>query len=256
MNWYYVSDGQRVGPVSQEQFDALVAGGTIALSTMVWREGMPQWQTWSVVQSAPAAAAAPVVSAAPVAGGQQRCSQCGLVHSQDDMIQYEGAWVCATCKPAFLQRLREGAQVGAAGLGAVAYAGFWIRFVAVLIDGIILFVVNTLVRVVAGLSAVAIEQEPFTGVTAFVMLLQTAVGISYTTFFLGKFGATLGKMALGLKVVVSDGTPVSYLRAFGRYWAYVLSCLTCTIGFIIAGFDREKRALHDHICNTRVIKSR
>jgi uncharacterized RDD family membrane protein YckC len=54
-------------------------------------------------------------------------------------------------------------------------------------------------------------------------------------------------------VVTADGGRVSYLRALGRYFAKMLSGFTCLIGYIIAAFDGQKRALHDHICNTRVV---
>ena len=63
-------------------------------------------------------------------------------------------------------------------------------------------------------------------------------------------------MALGLKVVTPEGLPISYGRAFGRSAAEILSRLICFIGYIIAGFDQQKRALHDHIASTRVIKVR
>ena len=73
------------------------------------------------------------------------------------------------------------------------------------------------------------------------------------TWLIGKYGATLGKMACGIRVVRPDGSPVTYLRAFGRYWAKFLSGIMLLIGYIIAAFDAEKRALHDHICDTRVV---
>jgi uncharacterized RDD family membrane protein YckC len=79
------------------------------------------------------------------------------------------------------------------------------------------------------------------------------IAIGYETFFIGKYGATPGKMACKIKVVTADGGKVSYLLAFGRYFAKVLSSLTCLIGYIMAAFDDEKRALHDRICNTRVV---
>ena len=61
-------------------------------------------------------------------------------------------------------------------------------------------------------------------------------------------------MACKIKVVTADGGRVSYARAFGRYFAKMLSAFTCMIGYIIAVFDNpQKRALHDHICNTRVV---
>ena len=78
-------------------------------------------------------------------------------------------------------------------------------------------------------------------------------GISYETIFIGKYGATVGKMACRIKVVTADGGQVSYLRAVGRYFAKLLSAFTLMIGYIIAAFDPEKRALHDRICNTRVV---
>ena len=49
------------------------------------------------------------------------------------------------------------------------------------------------------------------------------------------------------------GIVTAYLRAFGRFWAEMLSGLVCAIGYIIAAFDDEKRSMHDHICDTRVI---
>jgi uncharacterized RDD family membrane protein YckC len=60
-------------------------------------------------------------------------------------------------------------------------------------------------------------------------------------------------MAVGLKIVTAEGTPITMMRAFGRAWAEQLSGLVCNIGYILAAFDSEKRALHDHICSTRVV---
>ncbi len=61
-------------------------------------------------------------------------------------------------------------------------------------------------------------------------------------------------MALGLKVITADGDKVSYLKAFGRYFAEIVSGIILCIGYIMAAFDDEKRTLHDRICNTRVVK--
>jgi uncharacterized RDD family membrane protein YckC len=60
-------------------------------------------------------------------------------------------------------------------------------------------------------------------------------------------------MALKVHVVTADGGRVSYARALGRYFAKLLSAFTLLIGYIIAAFDPERRALHDRICNTRVV---
>jgi uncharacterized RDD family membrane protein YckC len=89
-----------------------------------------------------------------------------------------------------------------------------------------------------------------------VVLVGGVVGICYNTFFLGKFGATPGKMVCGLKVLTPEGTPISYARALGRCAAEILSRMFCFLGYIIAAFDGQKRSLHDHIASTRVIKTR
>jgi len=74
------------------------------------------------------------------------------------------------------------------------------------------------------------------------------------TYFLGKFSATPGKMALGLKVLRADGEMITYPRALGRFFAEFLSSVILAIGYIMAAFDEEKRALHDRICDTRVVR--
>ena len=61
-------------------------------------------------------------------------------------------------------------------------------------------------------------------------------------------------MALKLRIVRPDGSPLTYARAFGRHWGKFLSSITLLIGYIIAAFDSEKRALHDRICDTRVVR--
>jgi uncharacterized RDD family membrane protein YckC len=84
--------------------------------------------------------------------------------------------------------------------------------------------------------------------------LSMLINAAYITFFLGKFGATPGKMALRLRVVSPSGGSISYGRAFCRFLAEFLSSILLCIGYIMAAFDEEKRALHDRICDTRVIR--
>jgi uncharacterized RDD family membrane protein YckC len=126
-----------------------------------------------------------------------------------------------------------------------------------MIDGIILFAVNFVISLALGLST-----PQFIGVqqgTAGLMAIAVswfagmAIQIAYEVFFIGKYGATLGKQACKIKVVRADGSPVGYALATGRFFAKILSSITLLIGYIIAAFDSEKRALHDRICDTRVI---
>jgi uncharacterized RDD family membrane protein YckC len=175
-----------------------------------------------------------------------RCSECGRVLNEDELIQFGNTLVCAECKPLYVQKLRE----GVAPAGEMVFAGFWIRVGAKIIDGIIItvvgfvliFLVNFLIRnAIAG----GILQN----------LIYFALIIFYATYFLGKYGATPGKMACGLKVVRPDGEKMSYARACGRFFAEFLSTLILYIGYILVAFDEERRALHDRICDTRVIRA-
>ena len=65
--------------------------------------------------------------------------------------------------------------------------------------------------------------------------------------------ASLGKMAVGIKVVRTDGERISFLRGIGRYFGYMLSSLLLMIGLIMAAFTDRKQALHDFICDTLVV---
>ena len=69
-------------------------------------------------------------------------------------------------------------------------------------------------------------------------------------------GATVGKMALGLRVVTSNGQRLSFMNATGRYFAKIISAIILGIGFLMIAFTDKKRGLHDMIASTLVIKVR
>jgi uncharacterized RDD family membrane protein YckC len=255
MNWYYAKDGQQVGPVGESEWTQLLSLGTITPSTLVWREGMANWQPFSEVQSERHTAIPPVPAAAQ-AGLDVICIECGKSFPADEVIRYGDSSVCANCKPVFVQKLQEGARL----LGTMDYAGFWIRFAAKLLDGLILLVpilILTVIFLVPALQRPGRGQAPFmsVGLQLGLQLAYYALAGVYNIFFLGRYGATPGKMALKIRVVTADGDKISYGRATGRFFGEILSGLVCNIGYIIAAFDDEKRALHDRICNTRVVKS-
>jgi uncharacterized RDD family membrane protein YckC len=257
MNWYYVEAGQQTGPVDDAQLEELARSGKIQPETLVWREGMANWQPYSQAKPGGAAAPAgapPVYAAAPAAGGDQVvCAECNGVFNVQDTIAYGNIRVCANCKPVFMQKLAEGARLNT---GELNYAGFWTRFAAVFLDGLILGGVNMVLGLVAGLGigqAVGAQPAGAIALQGVLMLIQLGIGLSYEVVMVGKYGATLGKMACKIKVVTAEGQPVSYPLALGRYFAKMLSGLICAIGYIMAGFDEERRALHDRICNTRVV---
>lgn len=252
MKWHYVEQGQQTGPVSDEQLAELDRTGKINAATLVWREGMADWQAYGQVKSELNPAASPTVSAATA---EAVCAECGKIFPIDETIRHGNTRICAACKPVFMQKLSEGAQLNT---GDLNYASVSARFGAVLLDGLILMAANFAIGLLAGLTAAQAaggRHAGFGTLQIILMAVQLGIGISYEVLLIGKYGATLGKMACKIQVVTADGGRVSYGRALGRYFAKLLSAFTCMIGYIIAFFDNpQKRALHDHICNTRVVR--
>jgi uncharacterized RDD family membrane protein YckC len=180
-----------------------------------------------------------------------------MVYFNDELIQFGDALVCGKCKPLFVQKLREGVTVA----GEMVYAGFWIRVGAKIIDVIILWALGFVVSLLGGFfiagSPPSGGQIPvrFIAGSVLIAMVSWVIQIAYPIYFLGKYSATLGKMACGLKVVRSDGEKISYARACGRTFAEFLSSIILGIGYIMVALDGEKRALHDRICDTRVIRA-
>jgi len=250
MSWHYVENGQQKGPVQDVDIERLIAAGAIGPETLVWREGMADWQAYREV-SAPSVRGIPTdTSGARAASAGAFCGQCGRLFAPEDMLRFEGAYVCAACKPAFFQRLKEGSHFATAW----NYAGFKIRLGAKLIDYVILWVAQ---MAFALLIAVFFRQASSSTIAAQIplMLMQLLFAAAYTCWFLVKFGATPGKMACGLKVITAEGGPITFGRALGRHFAEFLSGMILAIGYIMAAFDKEKRSLHDRICNTRVVRA-
>src|SRR5215210_821380 len=105
MPWYYAEGALQNGPVTDDEFGDLVRNGKVRGETLVWREGMANWQPYSMIATPPTAGATPPPSAVQLTADQVLCQQCGQAISRDNAIQHGGVWVCANCKPLFLQRL-------------------------------------------------------------------------------------------------------------------------------------------------------
>jgi len=123
------------------------------------------------------------------------------------------------------------------------YAGFWRRFVALLIDGIILSLAGVLIGFVFG--------EP---PGRFNSLVSTIAGWLYFSLMeSSEKQATLGKMALGIYVTDNYGNRITFGRATGRYFGKFVSALTLCIGYIMAAFTEKKQALHDMMAGCVVL---
>jgi uncharacterized RDD family membrane protein YckC len=199
------------------------------------------------------------------------CSQCGRALAQSDLVQIAGNWVCAECKPAFLSRVMASGAAGASPL-ASRYGGFWIRFGARFVDGLIFVVpmmifaaifIPNLIRATNQASNTAGAPNPAfaaVGFLSFFLVFFLAAGC-YEILMLKYHSATLGKKACGLTVIRADGRSLSWGVCVGRFfmWNVVtsgipyLNSVLMLVTAIMIGVDDEKRALHDRVCDTRVI---
>jgi uncharacterized RDD family membrane protein YckC len=130
-------------------------------------------------------------------------------------------------------------------------AGFWIRVVALLIDSIVFFLVLASLRFVAGRLG-GRQTEEAMAVQVVAAAFAWLFTVLYTTVLHALGGQTVGKMAVGIRVVGIDGELLPVGAAFLRYLAYFVSSLPLGLGFVMAGLRRDKRALHDLIAGSRV----
>jgi uncharacterized RDD family membrane protein YckC len=149
-----------------------------------------------------------------------------------------------------------------ADAGSAGYGGFWIRFVAYIIDGILLNIVFGILSFVTGVSLIPAHFSTMDAADALATMGKAqlvSLVITWLYFALMESsarGATVGKMVVGLRVVTDQGNRLSFLNATGRFFAKFLSALLLFIGFIMVAFTDRKRGLHDIIAGTLVIKSR
>ncbi len=167
----------------------------------------------------------------------------------------------------------------------VTYAGFWKRFLAIIIDGIVISVIQSILffplylffglsffpfmnpeKFESNFSAVSVSQtsDDFSTAVAitaiggifFIALISTALQWLYFALMESSSKqATLGKMALGIKVTDLDGNGISFGRATGRYFGKILSGMILYIGFLMAGWTQKKQALHDLLAGCLVVNN-
>jgi uncharacterized RDD family membrane protein YckC len=138
----------------------------------------------------------------------------------------------------------------------VKYAGFWIRVVAWLIDYIIMLILALLVASVL----VTIFNTEFTSESDYDLFVQfTSIVSSWLYFSVlesSSLQASLGKKAVGIKVVDKSMGKITYGQATSRFFGKMLSTITLFIGFIMIAFNKEKQGLHDALAGSYIIYSR
>jgi len=148
----------------------------------------------------------------------------------------------------------DGVPAGSATTGELS--GFWRRFFAYLIDGLILGVVVDIINGIIAVATGGSLNDTGGAIRGGIFIL--ILGILYFGFMWSRSGKTLGYMALGIRLVREDGAPIGFSLAAGRYLLIWLSGALCLIPAIVSafmiGFGAEKKAIHDHIVRTLVVR--
>jgi uncharacterized RDD family membrane protein YckC len=154
---------------------------------------------------------------------------------------------------------------------APVYAGFWMRFLAYIIDTFLLGLVNFIIFIpvmgIVGITAAsgAAYQDLDSGTAGLIVAMMGTMFLSiiavmivgWLYFALMESSAkqgTLGKMALSLQVTDLEGRRLTFGRATGRYFGKIVSSAIMGIGYIMAGFTQQKQALHDIMAGCLVVR--
>jgi len=229
-------NGERHGPYKEADVRQWLRSGQVAGDDLGWYDGLADWQPLASLfpeeLSQAASASPPPFSAAPLP------EQVTTVALED-------------------------------------YAGFWKRFLAYIIDAIVLYIPNLLIMSAMGSEvaqqhlASALESaagnpdmimhaySQFATATAGANIVTTLVAWLYFALCeSSSWQATVGKLALGIRVTDLQGARISLPRALGRYPAKMLSAIILFVGFMMAGWTQRKQALHDMIAGTLVLNGR
>ncbi len=188
--------------------------------------------------------------------GLDRCERCGGVFCPDCFVVIRDTPYCASCKVEHIRDLRSGLEPGALDLGSIGR-----RFAAIMLDGFLTNMASSVVLIpmllflgVAG-AASSDGSEAVAGLFTF-LWYAFAIGLPfvYEGWMLRSRGQTLGKMAVGVKVVTPEGHDISAGQAWGRTALKVVlaGCLFMT--YIPALVTRGRTTLHDMMARTRVVR--
>jgi len=187
------------------------------------------------------------------------CTRCGATNA-------DNARFCGGCGMSFLPGGAVPSAVAVApamAAPAFRYAGFWRRFVAMIIDSlvfsplIIFFIVSS--GVMGAILHPGGDLEGLGGamlamtIAGFAVVLFVGSWLYHTWMESSRYQATLGKMALGIIVTDMNGQRISFGRANGRFFGKWVSSMIMNIGYLMAAFTEKKQALHDILAGCLVV---
>lgn len=186
-----------------------------------------------------------------VSEGIRRCARCQTPFCPDCLVEIQGRPYCAGCKTEYLLDIRSGVNPG--GLN---YTRFWRRFGGLFLDKLVVSLPSYLLLILLPTLAMSGKSgEPNLWAALFwipYIFVQPCYEALMTQF---KNGQTLGKMAMRIRIVRPDGSPISAGQAWGRsFMRLVLGCAS-PVGYIPYFFTPEKTTIHDMVAGTRVVEA-
>lgn len=223
-NWFYAKNGQTIGPVTLDVLRNQLACGAIQPQDLVWRKGMAQWAPANTVGEL---------------GGTSNVAVATLINAPSSPLDYQ----TSSFDP--------------------EYAGFWRRFCAAFLDGIITSIAGAIIGFIigmvvgVGMGAGGGNARAAGAVSEGIgNILGIVVGWLYAASMESSAKqATFGKMAMGIMVTDIYGQRISFARASGRHFGKILSVLTLFVGYLMVAFTERKQGLHDKMANCLVIRS-
>jgi uncharacterized RDD family membrane protein YckC len=235
-------DNVPTGPFTRAQVAEKLQSGEFSLASLAFVEGLSEWTPLRDVLARVDAASPPVPLPLPVA---------------TPLAGAPAYSYAATMQPP----------------SHLVYAGFWIRFAAYFLDGLILGIPMTILSagigfiygIIVGMNhsgaKTSFTNDDGTLNVSFVLFelaIMTFSMIVYWLYFAlqesSSTQATVGKRIVGVKVTNLEGQRIGFGQASGRYFGKIISGMTLLIGYIMAGFTERKQALHDMLAGTLVVK--
>lgn len=255
--WYVGRNGQKAGPYTTEQLRQLAAGGKLVPSDLLWKQGLANWVPLAQVKGLLAAGGGGTL---PPLDLPSQAAPGGPPAAAGEFEFLDRAAAAPRTSADWNPYEAGSAAIGqaTATAGPIIYADFFPRVAAYLLDAVFIGVVGMVLQF--GLAIVfGVVSGGNDGMVGVGSLLGSLLSLLVTVcYFVGyetsaKQG-TWGKQLLGIKVVDMNGRRISTGQAVGRFFAKIISNLTCGIGYLLPLFTDRRQTLHDLICGCLAAK--
>jgi uncharacterized RDD family membrane protein YckC len=186
--------------------------------------------------------------------GLVRCKRCEKGFCRNCVVALRGQYYCARCKADQVRDIQSGTEAG-----VLEFATIGRRFGAQWVDGLLFMAIFLPVYVflIMGAGAASAPPDVGLGLTALLTVAGAGLVLVYEGLMLSTRGQTLGKMAVGIKVVTPEGQDIGAGQAWGRAFVrQVFFSYFALFNLLPALFTKQRTAVHDLAAKTRVVRFR